>query len=381
LKKIEKGQIFIEDKALFVEINCIEQCTFVFFLKLLLDKVLKNTLKKLYNPFYLQFIFWFILFYFEFNRLLVYTNSYHVYLLAFLRVGIYAAVINFNVFFLIPRVFYKKHYILYIITILTIAFTTAALLGKLEICVFYDAPEAVNNLPEHIQLLIHFMKILPLMGFLFFTTVYTLGKRKDEKMKIHAREKITTELRLLQNQINPHFLYNALNSVYSLSYIKSELTPQMILKLSEMLRYVLYECSEDSVTLEKELIYLENYITFQNLKEETDKLVSVDFGNTDKTKLIAPMLFIPFIENSFKHSNISTSDKAFINIKMTTTENRLNFEIENTCTDSAKSDKYSKGIGLKNVKRRLKLIYQNRHSLEIDSSSNTFKVKLTLELI
>lgn len=345
---------------------------------------MKNILKKIYNPFYLQFIFWFILFYFEINRLLVHADSYHIYLLAFLRVGIYAAVINFNIFFLIPRLFYKKHYLIYIGTILAIAFATAGLLGKLEIYLLYDTLEVAGNQPEHIQILrkkIHFMKMLPLMGFLFLTTVYTLGKRKDEKQKRFAKERIETELRLLRNQINPHFLFNALNSVYSLSYIQSELTPQMILKLSEMLRYVLYECAEDKVTLEKELIYLENYVVFQNLKEETDKLVNVDFENTDKTKLIAPMLFIPFIENSFKHSNINSSDKAFINIKMLTDENRLTFEIENSLPENINSAKSPKGIGLENVKRRLELIYQSKYNLEIDSSSNTFRVKLTLDLL
>lgn len=345
---------------------------------------MKNLLKKIYSPVYLQIIYWTILYFLEINRLSVFIDNYTVYTIAFIRIIAYALVINFNVFFLIPKVFYKKHYILYIITVLLLVVGTSILLGKIELSI-YTEKVVLQSMElkqlEYFKKGLHLSKSLPLMGLLFLTTVYTLGKRKDEKIKKHLREKAESELRLLKNQINPHFLFNALNSVYTLSYIKSDLTPQMILKLSEMLRYVLYECSEDKVTLEKELIYLQNYIIFQNLKEETEKSVEIDFANVDKTKLVAPMLFIPFIENSFKHSKISSSSEAFIKIKMETTENKLVFTIQNSIPDNPDFSNRSKGIGLENVKRRLKLIYLDKYNLEIDSSQNIFSVNLTLDLI
>lgn len=312
-----------------------------------------------------------------------YSDS-SIYYTALIEVIMYALIINFNIFILIPKLFYKKNYVIYIVTVIIIVIGSSHLLGKLEFYLYLEQITKEHSLYEHVQFIkrgLHVFKSLPLMGLLFLTTIYYLGKRREEKQKEYFRERAETELRLLKNQINPHFLFNALNSVYTLSYIQSEMTPQMILKLSEMLRYVLYECTADKVTLEKELVYLENYITFQKLKEETEKALTVDFKNVDHTKLVAPMLFIPFIENSFKHSNIHNSDNSFITIKIETQEDKLTFKIENSFSNNISNTDKSKGIGLENVKRRLDLIYPDKYKLNIKSTTNKYYVELKLDLI
>ena len=348
---------------------------------------MKNFFKKISNPVYLQVLFWIIHLFFEINRR-AYFHHIHdssdlsqiSYFLSIAEVLFYAFVINFNIFVLIPKLFYKKHYFLYALSTIFLVFGGAIILGRLE--VLYEI-NSINNAPEYLKFLkrgVIVFKAFPLLILLFLTTIYTFGKNRDNKQKRLLQEKAETELKLLKNQINPHFLFNALNSVYTLSYIKSELTPQMILKLSEMLRYVLYECSSDKVTLEKEIIYLNNYLTFQKLKQENEKNIKIDFDNIDDTKLIAPMLFIPFIENSFKYSNIQNSDKAFIEIKISTEQNKLKFSIQNNISEIVSSSEEQSGIGLENVKRRLDLIYPDKYKLFINSSDDIYKIDLTVEL-
>lgn len=344
---------------------------------------MKDFIKKLSSPVYLQVIFWIILYFLDVQRMTVFYGGTSIYYTALFEILCYAFIINLNIFILIPKLYYKKNYVTYIVSVLLLVSITSHLLGWLESTFYLDKipiSDPIQDNMKHIKRGMHVFKAMPLMGLLFLTTIYTFGKRRDEKQKQFKEEKTKSELQLLKSQINPHFLFNALNSVYTLSYIKSEMTPQMILKLSEMLRYVLYECTSDKVTLEKELIYLENYITFQNLKEESAKSVSVDFSEVDENILVAPMLFVPFVENSFKHSNISTDDAAHIKIKMASKNNVLYFYVENSISDNTLQKSDSNGIGLENVKRRLDLIYENQYKLQVDETKNLYKINLELEL-
>lgn len=221
------------------------------------------------------------------------------------------------------------------------------------------------------------------MAIFFLSTAFKTSqialKREREAADLKS-ENLNSELKFLRSQINPHFLFNALNNIYALSIVKSEKTPDNILKLSDMLRYIIYDCNADRVPLEKELSYINNYIALQKLKDDKMVNIEVDFEKVDTKSLIAPMIFIPFIENSFKHSNIEDTERGWIKIRLENTNSHLSFAISNSISESTYTKDEVGGIGLENVKRRLELLYPGKHQLTIEQNSESFAIILEITL-
>ena len=212
-----------------------------------------------------------------------------------------------------------------------------------------------------------------------FKTSQLALKREKEASDLKS-ENLNSELKFLKSQINPHFLFNALNNIYALSIVKSEKTPETILKLSEMLRYIIYDCNADKVPLQKEMNYINNYIDLQKLKDDQITAIDVDFSNADPKCMIAPMIFIPFIENSFKHSKIEDVEHGWVKMKIYNEGQQLHFWIQN-CVPAQRFTKDSQGgVGLENVTRRLELIYQANYDLKIDQEKDVYTVHLTIKL-
>jgi len=212
-----------------------------------------------------------------------------------------------------------------------------------------------------------------------FKTTQIALKREKEAADLKS-ENLNSELKFLRSQINPHFLFNALNNIYSLSIVKSDKTPENILKLSDMLRYIIYDCNADRVPLEKEMNYIKNYIDLQKLKDDQITNIEVDFQHADPKCMIAPMIFIPFIENSFKHSKIEDIDNGWIKVKIENTNSYLRFTINNSLPKGKFTKDKSGGVGLENVKRRLELIYPHNHKLNIMRTDHEFKVELEVPI-
>ncbi len=202
---------------------------------------------------------------------------------------------------------------------------------------------------------------------------------KNERMKRNIEnEKLASELAYLRSQINPHFLFNSLNSIYALSQKDNKKTSEALLKLSELLRYVLYETKKEVVPLEQEIDHLRHYINFQQLRLPENVTINIHQEGATAGKKIAPLLLIPFIENAFKHG-ISTHHHSYINIGIKLHKETLHFSIRNSLhKEHASSPK--EGIGLKNVSRRLELLYPNTHNLTIREEADHFIVKLQLQL-
>ena len=191
-----------------------------------------------------------------------------------------------------------------------------------------------------------------------------------------------SELRFLKSQINPHFLFNTLNNLYALTLKKSDKAPEIVIKLSEMMRYMLYECNEKRVPLVKEVNYLRNYLDLEQLRQ-SDKIsinftVEGDIGNQE----IAPLLFIPFLENSFKHGLNTQIREGFVDIRMKVADQDVEFYIENSKGEMViqPTGRPSGGIGLENVRRRLNILYPDRYNLRVSDNPNTYSVYLTIEL-
>ena len=188
-------------------------------------------------------------------------------------------------------------------------------------------------------------------------------------------DKAKAELAMLRTQINPHFFFNTLNNLYALTVKQSEKAPEVILKLSDMMRYTIYEGNKEMVTLEEEIEYLSNYIELHKIRYK--KSVEITFNHKVNTSLtIAPLLYIILLENAFKHGIETLAEDAFIHINLTEETGFIIFSIENNFDPNEIST--SNGIGLQNLKRRLSLLYKNKHELQIDVSNSLYKTTLKI---
>lgn len=225
------------------------------------------------------------------------------------------------------------------------------------------------------QLLI--MSITSLSAVLVET--FTLAQQKQKSEALAKAELKESELKFLKMQINPHFLFNSLNNIYALSVTNSNKTQEGISTLSLMLRYVLYDCEQPKIALEKELQYIKHFITLFKLKSSEG--YNIDFKEEIESDalMIAPMLLVPFIENAFKHSGIEKRGDSFVHIRLLTKGNEVEFSVENSIpTDQLVTDPQG-GIGLQNVKRRLDLLYHGDHYLSIEKRK-TFNIRLRINL-
>ncbi len=216
--------------------------------------------------------------------------------------------------------------------------------------------------------------------FVFLSSALKFAKDwfVNEKLrKSLEKEKLKAEIAFLRSQINPHFLFNSLNNIYSLAYQKSEKTPEAILKLSEIMRYMLDESTGNSVSLNQEIRYLENYIDLQRLRIKDANIEFKVIGKEYGDRQIAPLILIAIIENAFKHGNPSDSAHP-TTIEIELLPDRLFFIASNPKTMYNKEE--ASGIGVQNVKRRLELLYPGKYNLEIDESRLIYTCKLSLVL-
>lgn len=213
-------------------------------------------------------------------------------------------------------------------------------------------------------------------GFIYFiVTEWYTNNRKQKELE---KEKITAELAFLKSQINPHFLFNTLNDIYALTYRKSDEAPAAVLKLSDLLRYMLKESDDKFADLQKEIDYLKNVIDLFQIGQKGTAYIEFEVNGEIGKQQIAPLILINFVENAFKHGVID-NPKQPIQIKINMDGNGMRFYIGNQKNEDYK-DK-TVGIGLTNVKRRLELIYPSQHWLEIKDETDIFTVELNIKWI
>ncbi len=206
------------------------------------------------------------------------------------------------------------------------------------------------------------------------------ARRKEREMAVLRSEKLESELKFLKSQVNPHFLFNALNNIYSQAVLKSDAAPENLLKLSAMLRYVLYDCKEATVAVGKEIEYLRHFIALNLLKDSRGMNVKASLDESRPNLRIAPMLFIPFVENAFKHSKVEDLANGWIDIQLKTEEHAVILEVKNSLPKTAFTKNEAGGIGLENVRRQLELLYPGRYELRIEKGEMAFGVYLKIEL-
>jgi LytS/YehU family sensor histidine kinase len=216
----------------------------------------------------------------------------------------------------------------------------------------------------------------------FFGALFYLGidwYQKKEQKKELERQNLQSELKLLKNQVNPHFLFNTLNNIDSLITSNPDKASTMLVGLSGMMRYMIYDTNANISPLSQELLQIRNYIDLQEMQYANPDLVAYSVAGKHEDIEIAPMLFIPFIENAFKHCTEKTTKHA-IRFSFRIEEKKIFFESVNIANPSQHIEKdCTRGIGLETVKRRLELLYPDKHKLQIDEKNDLFCVSLSID--
>ncbi|MBD1395294.1 sensor histidine kinase [Mucilaginibacter glaciei] len=330
-------------------------------------------------------IFWHTLFWasvISFFIFVAHSNSkttMHTLLVLFVVFG----VINIGLFYLnylllIPKYLDKKkyrHYAIYVISaILIIGLAKYGIAVIFKPIILVRAGKAISFWQYTFSTTFTSIIFIFLSTVLKFTTDWFLNERIQRDLE---NQRLSAELSFLKSQINPHFLFNSLNSIYSLAYQKSDTTPEAILKLSEIMRYMLYECNDNKVELSKELQYLHNYIDLQKIRFGNKAFIQFEVTGEVNDQYVVPLLLISFIENAFKHG-VANDPLLPINMRVNLEDGHLFFFIQNK--KHSHNRDASGGIGLVNVQRRLDLLYPSKYNLDIRDEADTYTVQLSLVL-
>ena len=295
-----------------------------------------------------------------------------------------AFAVYFNLYFLIPRYLEKSRFMLYTSLLLLTSVVAAALITP----VYY-----ITAAMEHQSItqawgekaciwtffsgaLVATLASMTLAMSIKLTKSWIQSKRHQQVLE---KEKLETELNFLRYQFNPHFLFNTINSIFFLIHKNPDVAAASLAKFSELLRYQLYECNDQRIPLGQEINYLENFIGLEKLRQNNNQQVTLEINRQDdEGSMIAPFMLMTFVENAFKHVSRHADRPNWINISLTTSGELLNFAIANSIAPDAMSGELIRygGIGLKNVQRRLDLLYPERYALDIKNDGVTFEVRL-----
>lgn len=298
------------------------------------------------------------------------------------------AFVYITIYYLLPNYLLKKRILLFGILFLLLGYFDEIILRAITFEFFYN-----NRAYTYKDVLIGEG------AFNIFTNYYIalvavalrlfrIWKKENEVSKKNMQAKFDAEIKLkevehnlLKSQLHPHFLFNTLNNLYSLTLEKSDNAPEIVLKMSSMLSYMLYECNAPLVPLKTEVKQVLNYITLEQLRYDEDLTIKIENNCSNSSLNIAPLIILPFIENSFKHGASKDVGKSWINIIFTCDRRSFYLSISNNISEPMSlDDKENEGIGLYNVRQRLKTIYPDNHKLDIQSSNNQFTVSLNINL-
>lgn len=290
----------------------------------------------------------------------------------------------FIAYWLVPKFLYTKKYFLFFLYAIASAYIICVFSRTLMVHVAeplfrrapFDQEPFTEILIDWKKLIRGYFFTIYSIAFLFLLIKLTIERVEEQSLN---REKISTELKMLKAQLNPHFLFNTLNNIYSLSVINSPKTSESIGKLSEILDYVLYRCDQKYVPLAGEITLLENYISLERLRYD-DRLEVTFTHNVSPNTEVAPLILLSIVENAFKHGAGEDAGSPKITIDLQEENKLLTFTVFNT-TASQSQENSGGAIGLENIKKQLELLYPNTHSIAIEQQENSFQVVITLKTV
>ena len=285
----------------------------------------------------------------------------------------------FAIVLLAPPVYVNN---IFVIPFFKKSISTFILLFLINIIVFTSTSIIILNKVSELEF--EWNRYFNLLGIMVLALVFASALKVARDSFSRRQQEKEAELKLLKAQLNPHFLFNTLNNLYGLSVVKSDKLPSLMLKLSDLLRYSLYETKDILVPLDKEITYLKNYIALEKIRLEDTTEINFERKGSFSDYVIAPMLLIVFVENAFKHLTAQKKQKSNVTITIKTESDLLAFYCSNSI-DSALNkennlEKGKSGIGLVNVKKRLALIYPNKHQLKVQKTEEKYVVDLKLNI-
>ena len=306
------------------------------------------------------------------------ANVFQFALEIFIRNALLAGIIYFNLWIVIPRLTQGKAFPWIVASLGSLVFYTVAK-GLHDAYVYgYVIGDAERTDLSHSA----FYNFSIMLFYLAFATTLYLSKQwyvQREILRQVQLEKLTTELEYLKGQVNPHFLFNSINTIFFQIDRHNQEARETLGKFSDMLRYQLYECNGSHIAIEKELAYLKSYVDLQRLRRNENDMINFTIADELQGFSLPPMLLIPFIENAFKHVSSYTDRENQVRIALDRSDNTIMLSVANTTHTHTPTTAH--GIGLKNVKRRLELLFPNQHVLEIQRTSGHYKVNLTLKIV
>ncbi len=329
-------------------------------------------------------IFWLIYFVFNTFRWGSYYDDYWFSLKAnLLGFPIHIFLSYFNIYFLMPHLVYRRKFFSYITAVTLSIFVMVVL--KYYLTALFVSQNVWREGPETYSFTLNYA-ITMMLGELYVMSFVAMIKvtidrmREDLRITELKQEQLETNLRFLRSQVSPHFFFNTLNNIYALTLKKSDKAPEIVLKLSELMRYLLYGTEKSFQDLSKEINCIKNYLELQRIRYGNKIDINISIKGDVEGRKIAPMMLLPFIENCFKHGADNAENQFYININFHIENDFLNFKVVNPIYKE-KSVKKTGGIGIKNVKKRLELRYQQKdYKLSINTKDNLYIVELKLKL-
>jgi sensor histidine kinase YesM len=287
-----------------------------------------------------------------------------------------------GMYILVPKYFNNRRYVLFAVGSILVVLASAAFIHITMLVVLsVTKPGFMEQYPPFA-----FYRYV-VMANVYTTAIFIAAKvvrdklRHDRIQRQVEQEQLRNELRFLKSQINPHFLFNAINSIYVLIKKDADLAAHTLAKFSDMLRFQLYECNADEISIDKEILYLQNYISLEQLRKGKNLKVGFEVDAGVHSFGLAPLLLIPFVENAFKHVSACPHRENYVHTRLDYTGNVFSLMVENTVDKSAVVEEdMPGGIGQQNVKRRLALLYPDKHTLEITEKDGIYKVSLNLTI-
>jgi sensor histidine kinase YesM len=315
---------------------------------------------------------------------------YEFYLNAFLS----AVIFYLGYLWLVPRYFIQNKQITYVVILFVFIIVTYYIKDYIRETYLTD-PIAEARFHEAMKILAgkdpgprnpnvfgffsYFISSFLLSGFSISLGLMDKLKQNEKKQKELEKEKLNSELAFLKNQVSPHFFFNTLNNIYSLIGIDGPTAQESVLKLSKLMRYLLYESEHGETLMSHEIDFMNNYIDLMRLRLSPKVELQIDFPEDFPDFSVPPLLFVPFVENAFKHG-VSHRERSFIHLRMQINKEQITFVAENSVGKSSQpGDLQHSGIGLENVRKRLNLLYPERHKLIIDEADAVFRVELVIQ--
>ena len=284
------------------------------------------------------------------------------------------------IYYLIPRYLRKKKYVTFVFQVIILTGIVFVLSGIAAVWHFDHL-----NQPFLLNVWLHFLiftnsgPIVRFGLFLFVKELKSYYVKSEENISL-VKENGYAELQLLKSQVHPHFLFNTLNNIYSLALNKSPIAGPLVAKLSSMFKYMINDCEEPLVSLNKELKLIHDYISLEKIRYGTRLNLRIEIKGNADNKFIAPLLMIPFIENSFKHGTSKVIENAWIEFRLIIHDSYLEFHLSNGKPIEAVPNTFKGGLGLRNVQKRLQLLYPGQYMLRLDDKDQIFSVDMTLPL-